>query len=102
MTNSFNEKVYDAVKKIPLGKVATYKQVAMMCGSPGACRAVGNALHKNPCPNFVPCHRVVSSKGQLAKHFAFGGYEAQAVLLQSEGVEVKGDLVVNLREKTNF
>lgn len=80
--------IYEAVKKIPLGKVATYAQVAAMVGNPRMCRAVGNALHKNPYFGIVPCHRVVNSKGFLAKGFVFGGENVQADMLRKEGVEV--------------
>jgi alkylated DNA nucleotide flippase Atl1 len=52
-------------------------------------RAVGNALHKNPDPDNIPCFRVVDAKGELAGGFAFGGAEVQAKLLEAEGIEVK-------------
>lgn len=84
----FNELVYEAVKKIPCGKVATYGQIAWMVGSPRAARAVGWALHRNPYPVEVPCHRVVNREGRLAPEFAFGGLDAQRMLLEQEGVPV--------------
>ncbi len=83
-----DEKIYKAVQTIPRGKVATYAQVAAMVGNPRMCRAVGNSLHKNPYFGIVPCHRVVNSKGQLAKGFVFGGENVQADMLRREGVEV--------------
>ena len=49
----------------------------------------GNALHKNPDPDHIPCYRVVNAKGELAGGFAFGGGEVQAALLREEGVEVR-------------
>jgi alkylated DNA nucleotide flippase Atl1 len=52
-------------------------------------RAVGNALHKNPDPEGIPCFRVVNAKGELAGEFAFGGSGAQAKQLEAEGIEVK-------------
>lgn len=82
------KKIYDAVKKIPQGKVATYGQVAELAGDKKMARAVGNALHKNPDPDGIPCYRVVNSKGELAGEFAFGGAGAQAKLLQADGIEV--------------
>ena len=82
------KRIYEAVKKIPKGKVATYARVAEMAGNPKMARAVGNALHKNPEPVVIPCHRVVNSKGELAEAFAFGGRNIQAEMLASEGVEV--------------
>lgn len=89
ITDSPTKRIYEAVKKIPKGFVATYGQVAKMAGNERMSRAVGNALHKNPEPGIIPCHRVVDSKGKLAGAFAFGGELAQADLLAKEGVEVK-------------
>ncbi len=86
--NDLYERIYEAVKKIPCGKVATYAQVAAMVGNPRLCRVVGNALHQNPYFGIVPCHRVVNSKGCLAKGFVFGGEGVQAKMLMAEGVEV--------------
>lgn len=83
-----SKKIYEAVKKIPYGRVATYGKVAEMAGDKKMCRAVGNALHKNPDPDNIPCFRVVNAKGELAGEFAFGGLNAQAKLLEAEGVEV--------------
>ncbi len=88
ISDSPAKRIYEAVKKIPRGKVATYGQVAEMAGDKKMARAVGNALHKNPDPENIPCHRVVNSKGELAGGFAFGGAEVQAKLLRAEGVEV--------------
>ena len=82
------KRIYEAVKKIPRGKVATYGQVAAMAGNPKMSRAVGNALHKNPDPDGIPCYRVVNSKGELAGAFAFGGADVQANLLRADGIEV--------------
>ena len=87
---SFYDAVYEQVKRIPKGKVATYGQIALMCGSPRASRAVG------PYPGVIPCHRVVNRFGGLAPAFAFGGVEVQAELLRSEGVEVSDDYKVDL------
>ena len=82
------KRIYEAVKMIPYGCVATYGQVAELAGDRNMARAVGNALHKNPDPENIPCFRVVNSKGELAGEFAFGGKGAQAKLLTAEGVEV--------------
>ena len=87
ITDSPTKRIYEAVKKIPKGKVATYGQVAELAGNKKMSRAVGNALHKNPEPGVIPCHRVVNSKGELAGGFAFGGLGVQAKLLFEEGVE---------------
>ena len=88
VTDSPSKRIYNAVKQIPSGKVATYGQVAELAGDRKMARAVGNALHRNPEPGIIPCHRVVNSKGELAGEFAFGGAGAQAKLLIAEGVEV--------------
>lgn len=88
VTDSPTKRIYEAVKKIPKGQVATYGQIAEMAGNPRMSRAVGNALHKNPDPLHIPCFRVVNSKGELAGAFAFGGGKAQAELLREDGVEV--------------
>ena len=88
VTDSPTKRIYEAVKKIPKGKVATYADVAEMAGDRKMARAVGNALHKNPDPSTIPCHRVVNAKGELAGEYAFGGAWKQAQILESEGVEV--------------
>lgn len=93
VSDSPSKRIYEAVKRIPYGKVATYAQVAEAAGDGKMARAVGNALHKNPDPDSIPCFRVVNSKGELAGEFAFGGPGAQAKLLNSEGVEVTGGRV---------
>ncbi len=94
---TFFEKVYEAVKAIPKGKVATYGQVAYAIGSPRAARQVGWALHVNPQPGIIPCHRVVNRFGRMAPAFAFGGEEAQSQLLREEGVEVDENYTVDLK-----
>jgi O-6-methylguanine DNA methyltransferase len=88
VTDSPSRRIYEAVKRIPRGKVATYGQVAAMAGDPKMARAVGNALHKNPDPEHIPCYRVVNAKGELAGEFAFGGAGAQTELLRADGIEV--------------
>ena len=90
------EKIYDVVCKIPKGKVATYGQVATLAGNPRWARVVGYALHNNPAPCVIPCHRVVNRTGRLAPAFAFGGSDAQRLLLEGEGVEV-GENGVDLK-----
>ena len=81
-------RIYNAVRNITKGKVATYKQIAEIAGNSKMSRAVGNALHRNPDHNSIPCHRVVNAKGELSKAFAFGGIEGQKKYLQEDGVEV--------------
>ena len=93
VTDSPTKRIYEAVKQIPYGHVATYGQVAELAGNPKMSRAVGNALHKNPDPENIHCYRVVNSKGELAGRFAFGGADVQAELLRSEGMEVVDNCV---------
>ena len=88
VTDSPTKRIYEAVRQIPKGHVATYGKVAEMAGHPRMSRAVGNALHKNPDPDHIPCYRVVNSKGELAGAFAFGGEEVQRKLLEADGIEV--------------
>ena len=97
VTNSPSKRIYEAVKKIPKGKVATYGQIAEMAGDRKMARAVGNALHKNPDPDSIPCYRVVNARGELSGEFAFGGENAQAKLLMADGIEVV-DGKVNLKK----
>lgn len=88
VTDSPTKRIYEAVKNIPKGKVATYGQVAAMAGNERMARAVGNALHKNPDPDTIPCYRVVNAKGELANAFVFGGINVQAAMLEQDGIEV--------------
>lgn len=88
VTDSPTKRIYEAVKKIPRGQVATYGQVAELAGDRKMARAVGNALHRNPDPEHIPCYRVVNAKGELAGEFAFGGAGKQAAILEVDGIEV--------------
>ena len=79
----FSRRVLEATASIPFGSVSTYGDVAKRAGSPRAARAAGNALHDNPIPIVVPCHRVVPSGGGVGK---YGGQEwRKEYLLQLEG-----------------
>ena len=77
--------IYEEVKKIPKGKVASYGYIAKKLGRPRLSRVVGYALH----PDTIPCHRVVTKDGQVSKAFAFGGLNKQIELLEKEGVKFK-------------
>lgn len=88
------EKVYDFVKTIPAGKVATYGQVAKALGIKDT-RKIGWALHANKSSE-VPCHRVVNKEGRLAKNFAFNGMEEQQRRLEVEGIKFTKDGYVDL------
>ncbi len=98
MQKTFFEKVYEILKQIPQGKVVTYGQIAYAIGAPRCARQVGYALHVNPQPFVIPCHRVVNRFGRLAPAFAFGGEEVQAELLRKEGVAVDENYTVDLNK----
>ena len=88
-SEGFFERVYEVVEQIPEGMVATYGQVALLAGRPRSARYVGYALHSNPRPGEIPCHRVVFADGHICEGFAFGGPDAQRELLLGEGVAFK-------------
>jgi methylated-DNA-[protein]-cysteine S-methyltransferase len=90
MVTKFQEKVYNLCRKVPKGKVTTYKIIAEKLGTK-AYRAVGNALNKNPYAPEVPCHRIINSDGSVGKFSK--GINAKISLLKSEGVNVKGQKV---------
>lgn len=90
--NSY-EKIYDIVKQIPRGTVATYGQVAALAGNKRWARVVGYALHVNPDPEGIPCYRVVNREGRVSEAFAFGGENRQIGLLEADGIEVKDGCV---------
>ncbi len=92
------ELIYEQVRKIPRGRVATYGQIAMLAGNPRWARAVGYALHSNPDPENIPCYRVLNRFGGLAPAFAFGGEERQAELLRADGIEIREDGTVDLEK----
>ncbi len=87
MEKSTFDKIYDVVKQIPSGQVATYGQIAELAGNKRWARVVGYALHANPEPDTIPCYRVVNQHGEVSRAFAFGGENRQIELLEAEGVE---------------
>lgn len=93
--NTF-DKIYEQVRRIPRGKVATYGQIATLAGNPHWSQIVGYALHSNPEPGVIPCHRVVNRFGGTAAAFAFGGGDRQRALLEEEGVVFRADGTVDL------
>jgi methylated-DNA-protein-cysteine methyltransferase-like protein len=109
---SFFSAVYEVARQIPRGKVATYGQIARLAGNPRMARQVGWALHANPEPLHpnepagspgtpdntpgIPCHRVLNRFGEVCKGFAFGGEEAQRLLLEAEGIKFGADGRVDL------
>ena len=80
------KKIYEVVRQIPPGKVATYGQIAALAGNRRWSRVVGFALHVNPDPDNVPCFRVVNRFGEVSSAFAFGGGNRQIELLEAEGI----------------
>lgn len=89
----FREKVYEITKKIPVGKVATYGQVARLAGNPKASRAVGQFMKTNPYAPAVPCHRVVGFGGKLTGYSSGKGVATKKKMLWAEGVLFIGDRV---------
>ena len=96
-TNTF-EKIYDVVKRIPRGKVATYGQIARLAGNKRWSRVVGYALHVNPDGDAIPCYRVVNREGRVSKAFVFGGENRQIALLRADGIAVSADGCVDLKK----
>ncbi|VWL93116.1 DNA base-flipping protein [Collinsella intestinalis] len=96
-TDGFFNRVYDMVRQVPCGMVATYGQIAKLVGEPRRARYVGYALHVNPEPGDIPCHRIVFADGRLAEGFAFGGPEVQRALLEDEGVAFLANGYVDLQ-----
>ena len=92
------ERIYEVVKTIPKGRVTTYGRVALLAGNPRWARVVGYALHQNPFPGIVPCHRVVNREGRVAETFAFGGCDVQRSLLESEGIVFEPDGRIDLKK----
>ncbi|MBR4636852.1 MAG: MGMT family protein [Clostridia bacterium] len=97
MASTF-DRIYDIVRQIPRGKVATYGQIAAMAGNPRLSRVVGYALHVNPDPEGIPCFRVVNREGRVSPAFAFGGENMQIRLLEEEGVAFKSEGYVDLEK----
>lgn len=83
------EKAYEFLKTIPKGKVVTYGQIAEYLGNKRLARVVGNILHSNPDGDKYPCYKVIDSKGNLSKSYAFGGIERQKERLENDGITVK-------------
>ena len=92
--DKFSESVLRLAAKIPKGKVATYRQIAVALGKPNAFRAVGNALNKNPNLIKIPCHRIVKSNGEVGGYTS--GAKRKIALLKKEGIEIKNGKIVRL------
>lgn len=94
---TFFEKVYAVVRKIPQGKVTTYGNIARKIGSPQASRMVGWAMNASHDLEGIPAHRVVNRNGMLTGKAHFAHPDLMQQLLENEGVEVKDDKIVNFK-----
>lgn len=92
------KKVYEKVMQIPKGKVTTYGEIAASIGNRRLSRVVGYALHVNPQPGIIPCHRVVNRFGSVSSAFAFGGSNRQVELLKEEGISFVEDEKVDMKK----
>lgn len=92
--SAFIESIYLATQKIPSGTVISYGELAAKLGNPGAARAIGSALGKNPIPLIVPCHRIVAASGKLGGFSSPGGLETKIKLLDNEGVCLRPPLAI--------
>ncbi len=95
----FFQKVYDVVRQIPYGRVTSYGAVAEYLGSKGSARMVGWALNSSKYNlDKIPAHRVVNRQGLLTGKRAFGGQNTMKDLLESEGIRVEDDKIMNFKE----
>ncbi|MEO0096495.1 MAG: MGMT family protein [candidate division WOR-3 bacterium] len=88
----FAQKVLAIVKKIPKGKVMTYKEIAIKLGDKNLARAIGQILKRNPYPIVIPCHRVIRSDGKIGGYSL--GIEKKKELLRKEGILIVGNKVI--------
>ena len=88
---AFHRRVYEAARAIPPGKTLSYGDIARRVGAPGAARAVGQALGRNPFPVVVPCHRVLAAGGKIGGFSAQGGVTTKRRMLAIEGARLNGD-----------
>ena len=94
--SAFTRRVLSAVKRVPVGRVATYGDIAAAAGKPLAARAVGNIIRECRTPG-VPCHRVIAAAGRLGGYG--GNLELKRALLRAEGVLVSGSRIRQFAEK---
>lgn len=96
ISNKFSDKLYKICKKIPKGKITTYKEIAKAIKTKNY-RAIGQVLKKNSTPCFVPCHRVVRSDGYIGGYFGNKKVmiEKKKILLRKEGIKIKGNKIEN-------
>jgi len=100
MSNDFFQQVYEVVKLIPPGRVTSYGAIARYIGTARSARMVGWAMNQSHAqPEVIPAHRVVNRSGLLTgKHF-FGGENIMQELLESEGLIIEDDLIINFKER---
>jgi len=94
---NFDEKVWQLMKKIPRGRITTYKIIAKKLNSK-AYRAVGQACKRNENAPYIPCHRVVESSGKVGNYSASGGARRKIELLKKEGISVKNNRIENFEK----
>jgi len=94
---NFNQKVWQLTKKIPRGKVTTYKEIAKKLRT-RAYRAVGQALKQNKKPIIIPCHRVINSDGSVGGYAGIKNNVKKIKLLKNEGIEIRNNKVVDFRK----
>ena len=85
----FTRRIYEVVKSIPAGRVMSYGRVAALAGNTRGARGVGFALHRNPEPGVIPCHRVVFRDGSVCTGYAFGGPDVQRRLPGRRSIKLK-------------
>ncbi|WP_035616804.1 methylated-DNA--[protein]-cysteine S-methyltransferase [Hyphomonas johnsonii] len=88
--NAFRASVYDALRKVMWGETTSYGALARDIGDPGAARAIGAVMGKNPWPLVVPCHRVLAASGKIGGFSAFGGRATKRLMLQLEKCDADG------------
>ena len=88
---AFHHRIYDAARRVPWGETTTYGDLAQRVGSPGAARAIGQAMGRNPVPIIIPCHRILASGKKVGGFSAFGGVTTKQRLLALEGVRLDDD-----------
>ncbi len=94
---NFNQKVWKLTKKIPKGKVTTYKEIGKALKTK-AYRAIGSALKKNPYAPKVPCHRVINSNGKLGSYKGKKNSKEKIKLLKKEGIKIKNNKIINFKK----
>ena len=96
--SKFQNKVWKEIKKIPKGKVTTYKNIAKKIGFPKASRAVANACGKNPYAPLIPCHRVIKSDFTIGGYSGKGGIRTKIKLLKKEKINIKKECLLFIKK----